>query len=316
MYAKIHRALWDGTLAGSWQGWTVFVFLLAHCDSEGVVDMTPRAIAARSGLPLADVETGLAALEAPDPESRSDGYEGRRIVRLDENRSWGWWIVNRNKWRDLKDTEEIRAQSRERVRRWRERNGNVPKRSVTPGNAPLRQTETEGEREKITPRPSAAALRTSAAGEPDSSQQDLSQTPGGRPGARKAEDGSEVPAPAAAVSGDPAQPVELSIEIAPMFADVVPLPLRVEGKFWTPLAVDFESWSQAYAGVDLMHEWRKMLAWLDAKPRRRKTARGMPAFVQSWLRGAESEPGRRTGARRASDEAYVAANLRSLQGVS
>ena len=148
MYAKVHRSLWDGTLAECWEGWAVFVFLLAHCDAEGVVDMTPAAIVRRSGLPAEVVERGLAELLSPDAGSRTSDEGGRRIVLLDEHRDWGWLIVNRARYRDLKDLDEVRAQNRERVRRYRDRQRNAESRSVTHGNAPSPQTERETETEK------------------------------------------------------------------------------------------------------------------------------------------------------------------------
>jgi len=150
MYAKIHKSLWDGTLADSWQGWALFVFLLAHADADGVVDMTPAAIVGRSGLKIEDVLVGLDELLAPDPNSRTPDFEGRRLALLDESRSWGWFIVNYKKYRDMKDMEQVREQNRERVRRWRETHGNAPKRSVTLGNAEKRQEEVEVEVEEET----------------------------------------------------------------------------------------------------------------------------------------------------------------------
>lgn len=149
MYAKVFRSLWDGTLAESWQGWAVFVFLLAHADADGVVDMTPAAISRRSGLPMGEVLEGLGMLEAPDPASRSEAEEGRRLLRLDSHRDWGWSIVNYQSYRALRDPEMVRAQNRERQERRRLSRPVTPchavSRSVTLGHAPSRQAEVEAE---------------------------------------------------------------------------------------------------------------------------------------------------------------------------
>lgn len=40
---------------------------------------------------------------------------------------------------------------------------------------------------------------------------------------------------------------------------------------------------QAFPGVDVVGELRRMRLWLEAHPDRRKTARGMPRFITSWL---------------------------------
>lgn len=113
--------------------------------------MTPSAISGRTGIPLEIVEQGIAILEQPDPHSRTPDEEGRRIVRVDEHRPWGWVLVNHGKYKDLKDAGEVRAQVRERVRRHRERKraetgGNAGNGGVTPGNGkkpPTDATTTE-----------------------------------------------------------------------------------------------------------------------------------------------------------------------------
>jgi hypothetical protein len=97
--------------------------------------MTPGAISRRSGLPLEIVLAGLAILTAPDPCSRSKEADGRRLVPIDADRDWGWRIVNLAHYRAMKDPDQLREASRDRVARWREqqRSGDV-----TPGNASLR----------------------------------------------------------------------------------------------------------------------------------------------------------------------------------
>lgn len=86
--------------------------LLVLSDSDGVVDMTQSSIAARTRIPIDQVMEFLAKLEQPDPESRTQDDEGRRIRRLDSHRSWGWIILNYAKFRGIK-SEEQRRESRE-----------------------------------------------------------------------------------------------------------------------------------------------------------------------------------------------------------
>lgn len=113
VYAKVFRSLWDGTLGPDWQTWSVFVFLLAHSDPDGFVEMTPASISARSGIPIATVRSAIIKLESPDHDSRSTEHEGRRLERIDEHRSWGWRIVNYLKYRELRDMDDRRQQNRE-----------------------------------------------------------------------------------------------------------------------------------------------------------------------------------------------------------
>jgi hypothetical protein len=152
-YAKVYRSLWDGTLAERWEVWAVWVFLLAHASAKGLVDMTPGAISRRSCIPLEKVQEALAVLEAEDPTSRSAECQGRRIVRLDPHRDWGWRIVNHDYYRNLRDVENERERVAERVRKHRERRreavtdvtlGNA---DVTLGNGLKLQAEAEADAE-------------------------------------------------------------------------------------------------------------------------------------------------------------------------
>jgi hypothetical protein len=110
VYGKVFTAMFDGTLAtkGPWQALVTFQQLIALADRKGIVDMTPEAISRRTTIPLEIIETGIAALEAPDPDSRSPDHDGRRIVRLAEHRSWGWQLVNYEHYRAIRSADERR----------------------------------------------------------------------------------------------------------------------------------------------------------------------------------------------------------------
>lgn len=146
MYGKVFASMYEGTLYGHWEAIVAFQQMIVLCDADGVVDMTPHAIAARTSIPLDIIQRGIEILEKPDEYSRTPGEEGRRIVRLDEHRPWGWSIVNYLQYRNLKDTDAVREQNRERQRRHREKSSNASSRSVTPVtacNASSRHTEAE-----------------------------------------------------------------------------------------------------------------------------------------------------------------------------
>ncbi len=115
MYGKVFQSMYDGTLAtiGPWQALVTFQQMIVLADKDGVVDMTANAISRRTSIPLEIIETGIAALTLPDPESRSDAEEGRRIVLLSDNRSWGWQIVNYAYYSALRSAEERREYMRQ-----------------------------------------------------------------------------------------------------------------------------------------------------------------------------------------------------------
>jgi len=106
MYVKVFRTIFDGSLYGKFEPTVVFLAMLVLAERNGNVDMTAEAIAARVGYPLAIVKRGLEELEKPDPASRSPEEEGRRIIRLDEHRAWGWKITNYEKYDKIRTAAE------------------------------------------------------------------------------------------------------------------------------------------------------------------------------------------------------------------
>ncbi len=115
MYGKIFRQMYKGTLAsaGPWQALVTFQQLIVLADVDGIVDMTADAIARETTIPLEVINAGLQALEKPDPESRTPDEEGRRIVRLSDDRTWGWRITNYKYYRELKREEDRREYHRQ-----------------------------------------------------------------------------------------------------------------------------------------------------------------------------------------------------------
>jgi len=153
MYGKIFDSIYDGTLADDWRALVTFQQMIVLCDSDGVVDMTPSAISRRTGIPIEHIKAGIEVLENPDPYTRTEGEEGRRIVRIDEHRPWGWVIVNHGKYKALQDYETVKEQTRERVRRHREKkkgvtDGNGCNGDVTDGNDQKRHTDTDTDTRK------------------------------------------------------------------------------------------------------------------------------------------------------------------------
>ena len=149
MYGKIFDSMYDGTLAEDWRALITFQQMIVLCDADGTLDMTPVALSRRTGIPIEHIKAGIEVLEHPDPYSRTPGEEGRRIVRIDEHRPWGWCIVNHDKYKHLQDSDTVRAQNRERKRAQREREKKVKEsRDVTDGHAVSRHTDTDTDTDK------------------------------------------------------------------------------------------------------------------------------------------------------------------------
>jgi len=133
MYAKIFQQIFDSSIAENWQIRLVFEDMLKLCDINGTVDMTHEAIARRTNVPLQIVKDAICELEKPDPRSRNPENEGRRIVRLDQHRDWGWIISNYAYYRSIASEEQRREKTRERTRKWRGKS--IGDAAVTQGDA-------------------------------------------------------------------------------------------------------------------------------------------------------------------------------------
>jgi hypothetical protein len=114
----------------------VFIYMFCNCDKDGVYDCVPQDIADATGLDLNKVLEVLVALEAPDPDSRTAGNEGRRIIRLYEHRTWGWRIPNHEYYRRLGTEEQRKEKAAERQKRFRS-NATITHSNATVTPAPV-----------------------------------------------------------------------------------------------------------------------------------------------------------------------------------
>ena len=145
MYAKVFAQILDSSIANDYQLRHFFTDMLVLAEIDGVVDMTHEAVSARTRIPLEMVVRFIAELEKPDPKSRSHKEDGRRIVRLDPLRDWGWRIVNYLEYRRIASEEQRREKTRERVKRFKENHkvtqGNAGVTLANAGNAMQRQRQ-------------------------------------------------------------------------------------------------------------------------------------------------------------------------------
>ena len=135
MFAKVFGQIYDSSISEDYLLRLVFEDFLTLADVNGVVDMTPESISRRTNVPLDIVKKYITVLESPDPVSRRKNDGGRRIVRLDEHRDWGWLIVNYEFYRNLASEDQRREKTRQRVMKYREKQPcNALKRNVTNSN--------------------------------------------------------------------------------------------------------------------------------------------------------------------------------------
>lgn len=112
-FARVYANLWNGTIGSNWEAWSLWLYLLANCDSDGIYEATRECISSRTGIPIDRVHAGLQRLEQPDPENRSQSHAGARIVRIYPHLDWGWVIVNHNAYRRSIRREGLRPRGSE-----------------------------------------------------------------------------------------------------------------------------------------------------------------------------------------------------------
>ena len=95
----------------------VWVTMLALADRFGYVGASERGLAAQARVPVPKTREALAKFLAPDPDSRSPDFDGRRIEAADR----GWNLLNYERFRDMRDEEAKREADRKRQRDHREK---------------------------------------------------------------------------------------------------------------------------------------------------------------------------------------------------
>ena len=112
-FTMVYESILDSSIASDYELRHFFEDMLKLADwRTGIVDRTHDAIARRINLPIDKVKCFIEQLEAPDGDDRSGNEQGRRLVRLDEHRPWGWTIVNYQCYRATRSAEERREYNR------------------------------------------------------------------------------------------------------------------------------------------------------------------------------------------------------------
>jgi hypothetical protein len=115
LYAKIvHSSIW---LAPDAQR-IAWITLLALMDQDGFVNLASSAnLAHVARITPDEANAAVQAFESPDPLEPTQEHEGRRVERV----PGGWIVLNAEKYRKVATADQIRQQTRERVRAYRAR---------------------------------------------------------------------------------------------------------------------------------------------------------------------------------------------------
>jgi hypothetical protein len=103
----------------------LWITILAKSDENGFVACSTSGLQRAANISVDEFNKALKILESPDPDSRTPDNEGRRIEKI----NGGWVIINFMKYRAR--SEVIREQTRERVKKFREKKKDVTQCNVT-----------------------------------------------------------------------------------------------------------------------------------------------------------------------------------------
>lgn len=95
----------------------VWITFLAMMDQDGTVALSGIGnVASRTRITEDEAEEAIKILESPDPRNPGQEHDGQRIERVP---GVGWIVLNSSKYRDIIRADEVRAKTRERVKRHR-----------------------------------------------------------------------------------------------------------------------------------------------------------------------------------------------------
>jgi hypothetical protein len=111
-YTPLHRGLLTSTLLKEGPDVVaVWALILASTDKLGESDMTPSAAASLLRISDERAQAAFDLLAAPDPASKNQEYEGRRIIHREDGK---WFVVSHAKYQGLAS----RAAASDRQRRY------------------------------------------------------------------------------------------------------------------------------------------------------------------------------------------------------
>lgn len=138
-FIKLHASILDSSV---WleddKTRIVWLTLMAMADRDGVVEASVPGLAHRARVARQACERAIAIFMSPDPDSRTDTDDGRRIEKV----NGGWRLINYQPYRDKASPADVREKNARRQRAWRERNAVTP---VTPLHNGQSQDVTSGD---------------------------------------------------------------------------------------------------------------------------------------------------------------------------
>ena len=118
----------------------VWIAMMAMSDRDGYVWASVLGVANRAQVTVEQARAALDKFMGPDPESRSKDFDGRRVEEVDR----GWLLLNKVRFRDMRDEDDRRRKERERKRAQREKKRHPENYAAPPEPAPPEPTDHDG----------------------------------------------------------------------------------------------------------------------------------------------------------------------------
>jgi hypothetical protein len=126
-YSKLFASITDSTIwAEPNTTRIVWITMLAMSDRFGYVGASIPGLANRARVTIEECEAAINSFLSPDPYSRSQENEGRRIEVADR----GWILLNYERFRDMRDEEARKEYERNRKREQRAKSTQKMSRNV------------------------------------------------------------------------------------------------------------------------------------------------------------------------------------------
>jgi hypothetical protein len=120
MFGKFFAQTFTGSMYGA--GAVVFAvwsYTIANKDEDGELELNPNLLGGMIGCDPKEIEKAIEYLASPDPGSRSEKEDGRRIVGIGHR--FMWRVVNHEEFLAIARREHLRLYNREKKREERER---------------------------------------------------------------------------------------------------------------------------------------------------------------------------------------------------
>ena len=119
MYGKLFATMFTGSMVGSGAGaFAVWTHALANADCKHLVELNPPVLAALIGMDEGEVIKQIEKFCGPDPKSRTQDYEGRKLIHQG---GFGYLVINHDAYCRIKTVQDQRAYFADKQREHRER---------------------------------------------------------------------------------------------------------------------------------------------------------------------------------------------------